>query len=174
MNRRHTLSVIVVNEPGVLGRVAGLFSRRGFNIESISVGETDNPQRSCMTIVTTGDAPTIEQLTKQLNKMVDVIKVVDLTEEPIVARELALIKVNCSPAHRAEIEALIAPFRADVVDVGRNALIIQTVGREEKVAALVELLRPYGIRELLQTGVAAMQRSGAAGPVPVDKKEAHG
>jgi acetolactate synthase-1/3 small subunit len=158
MITKHTISVLVNNQPGVLQRVSGLFGRRGFNIESISVGESEELGLSRMVIVTTGDDNTLEQVSKQLYKLVDVIKVIDLSANPMVARELALIKVNSEPGMRPEILGIVETFRAAVVDIGPNSLIVQVVGDSDKIDAMVELLRPYGIRELSRTGVTAMIR----------------
>ncbi|WP_248929944.1 acetolactate synthase small subunit [Paenibacillus hamazuiensis] len=156
--QRHTVSVLVNNQPGVLQRVSGLFGRRGFNIDSITVGESEEPGLSRMVIVTTGDDKTLEQVSKQLYKLIDVIKVVDLSSNPMVARELALIKVNAEPSARPEILGVVETFRAAVVDIGPSSLIVQVVGDSDKIDAMVELLKPYGIRELSRTGVTAMIR----------------
>jgi acetolactate synthase-1/3 small subunit len=156
--KRHTISILVNNQPGVLQRVAGLFGRRGFNIESITVGTSEEPGLSRMVIVTTGDEKTIEQVGKQLYKLIDVIKVVDLSSNPMVARELALIKVHAEPADRPEILGVVETFRASVVDIGASTMIVQAVGDTEKIDAIIELLKPYGIRELSRTGVTAMTR----------------
>lgn len=158
MNYKHTISVLVNNQPGVLQRVSGLFGRRGFNIESITVGESEESGLSRMVIVTTGDEKTLEQVSKQLYKLIDVIKVVDLSSNPMVARELALIKVSAEPSTRPEILGVVETFRAAVVDIGPSSLIVQVVGDSEKIDAMVELLKPYGIRELSRTGVTAMIR----------------
>lgn len=158
MIRKHTISVLVNNQPGVLQRVSGLFGRRGFNIESITVGESEEAGLSRMVIVTTGDNQTLEQIQKQLYKLIDVIKVVDLSSHPMVARELALIKVNAEPAARPEILGVVETFRAAVVDIGPCSLIVQVVGDSEKIDAMVELLKPYGIKELSRTGATAMIR----------------
>ncbi|MCC2686124.1 MAG: ilvH [Paenibacillaceae bacterium] len=158
MNRRHTIAVLVNNQPGVLQRVAGLFGRRGFNIESITVGESEEPGLSRMIIVTTGDDRTLEQVQKQLYKLIDVIKVIDLSANPMVARELALIKIGAEPATRPEILGIVDTFRAAVVDIGPTTLVVQVVGDSEKIDAMVELLKPYGLRELTRTGVTAMTR----------------
>jgi acetolactate synthase-1/3 small subunit len=155
---KHTVSVLVNNQPGVLQRVAGLFGRRGFNIESITVGESEEKGLSRMVIVTHGDARTLEQITKQLYKLIDVIKVVDLSSHPMVGRELALIKVNAGAAERSEILSIVETFRAAVVDIGTTTMIVQVVGDPDKVDAMVELLKPYGIKELTRTGVTAMIR----------------
>ncbi|MBP1157358.1 MULTISPECIES: acetolactate synthase small subunit [unclassified Paenibacillus] len=158
MTRKHTISVLVNNQPGVLQRVSGLFGRRGFNIESITVGESEEKGLSRMIIVTTGDDNTLEQVSKQLYKLVDVIKVVDLSSNPMVARELALIKVNAEPGIRPEILGVVETFRAAIVDIGPNTLVVQVVGDSEKIDAMTELLKPYGIKELSRTGVTAMIR----------------
>jgi acetolactate synthase-1/3 small subunit len=161
MTHKHTISVLVNNQPGVLQRVSGLFGRRGFNIESITVGEAEEPGLSRMVIVTTGDDKTLEQVSKQLYKLIDVIKVIDLSSNPMVARELALIKVGAEPASRAEILGIVETFRAAVVDIGPTSLIVQVVGDSLKIEAMVELLKPYGIRELSRTGITAMVRGAA-------------
>ena len=158
---RHTISVLVNDQPGVLQRVAGLFGRRGFNIESITVGQSEEAGLSRMVIVTLGDAHTLEQIEKQLYKLIDVIKVIDLSIRPMVARELALIKVKAEPAERPEIMGVVETFRAAVVDIGSASLLVQVVGDTQKIDAMIELLKPYGIRELSRTGVTAMLRGGA-------------
>ncbi|MFA4029820.1 MAG: hypothetical protein GDYSWBUE_001129 [Candidatus Fervidibacterota bacterium] len=154
----HTLSVIVENRPGVLARIAGLFRRRGFNIESLSVSTTDDPTISRMTIVVGGDDATIEQITKHLNKLVDVIKVQDHTGEDVVERELALIKVSCEPEQRNEILNLVTIFRASIVDVGADTMMIEITGTEDKINAMLELLRPYGILEVARAGKIILAR----------------
>jgi acetolactate synthase-1/3 small subunit len=159
--KKHTIAVLVNDQPGVLQRVSGLFGRRGFNIESITVGTSEEPGLSRMVIVTTGDDHTLEQISKQLYKLIDVIKVVDLSSHPMVGRELALIKVNAEPAARPEILGVVETFRAAVVDIGTSSLMVQVVGDTEKIDAMVELLKPYGIRELSRTGVTAMIRGNA-------------
>ncbi|MCR2802387.1 acetolactate synthase small subunit [Paenibacillus soyae] len=156
--KKHTIAVIVNDQPGVLQRVSGLFGRRGFNIESITVGTSEEQGLSRMVIVTTGDDHTLEQITKQLYKLIDVIKVVDLSANPMVARELALIKVHAEPSARPEILGVVETFRAAVVDIGTQSLMVQVVGDTEKIDAMVELLKPYGIRELSRTGVTALNR----------------
>ncbi|MEK8130985.1 acetolactate synthase small subunit [Paenibacillus filicis] len=158
MNDKHTISVLVNNQPGVLQRVSGLFGRRGFNIESITVGESEEKGLSRMVIVTSGDDKTLEQVSKQLYKLIDVIKVVDLSSNPMVARELALIKVSAEPSMRPEILGVVETFRAAVVDIGPSSLIVQVVGDSDKIDAMTELLKPYGIKELSRTGVTAMIR----------------
>lgn len=155
---RHTISILVNNQPGVLQRVAGLFGRRGFNIESITVGQSEEAGLSRMIIVTTGDNRTLEQVSKQLYKLIDVIKVIDLSANAMVARELALIQVNAEPSIRPEILGVVETFRASIVDIGTSTLIVQVVGDSDKIDAMVELLKPYGIRELTRTGATAMTR----------------
>ncbi|MDD2586215.1 MAG: acetolactate synthase small subunit [Syntrophomonadaceae bacterium] len=160
MNKKHTLAVTVENKPGVLTRVTTLFRRRGYNIESLSVGETENPTISRMTIVVAGDEKIIEQVTKQLYKLVDVIKIVDLTEERSVERELILIKVKADNNVRAEIVQIVDIFRARIVDIGRNSLIIEATGDAGKIDAIEDSLKPFGILELVRTGKVAMIRGG--------------
>ncbi|MBM7566880.1 acetolactate synthase small subunit [Paenibacillus sacheonensis] len=159
--KRHTVAVLVNDQPGVLQRVSGLFGRRGFNIESITVGTSEEAGLSRMVIVTTGDDNTLEQVIKQLYKLIDVIKVVDLSANPMVGRELALIKVSAEPASRPEIMGVVETFRAAVVDIGTHSMMVQVVGDTEKIDAMVELMKPYGIRELSRTGVTAMTRGNA-------------
>src|SRR5947208_3067036 len=167
--RKHTIAVLVENKFGVLSRVAGLFSARGYNIESLSVGETLDPSVSRMTLVVTGDEFVIEQVTKQLHKLIDVIKVSDLTDDDHVERELMLIRVNAEPQHREEILRTADIFRAKVVDVTAVSFTLEATGDEAKLEALVELLRPMGIQELVRTGKVAIAR----GPKPrVGKAEA--
>lgn len=158
---RHTISVLVNDQPGVLQRVSGLFGRRGFNIESITVGQSEEVGLSRMVIVTLGDQHTLEQIEKQLYKLIDVIKVVDLGAKPMVARELALIKVNADPSERPEIMGVVETFRASVVDIGSTTILVQVVGESQKIDAMIELLKPYGIRELSRTGVTAMVRGNS-------------
>ena len=156
---RHTIQVLVENEFGVLARVAGLFSGRGYNIESLSVGETLDPTVSSMTIVTRGDDRIIEQITKQLNKLVSVIKVMDLTGTEHVEREMILVKVNATKETRSEILRIADIFRGKVVDVSPRSYVIEVTGDEGKIQAFVELLKPMGIRELIRTGRVAVMRS---------------
>lgn len=157
---RHTISVLVENRFGVLSRVAGLFSGRGYNIESLSVGETIDPQISLMTIVTTGDDQIIEQITKQLNKLIDVIKVVDLTEVDHVEREMVLIKVAPKQQDKAEVLRLTEIFRGRVVDSSPNTYTVEITGDEKKIAAFVELMKSFGIKEFVRTGTIAIAREG--------------
>lgn len=155
---KHTIAVIVNDQPGVLQRVSGLFGRRGFNIESITVGASEEAGLSRMVIVTSGDNHTLEQITKQLYKLIDVIKVVDLSANPMVSRELALIKIQAEPAMRPEILGVVDTFRASVVDIATHSLMVQVVGDTDKIDAMIELLKPYGIREISRTGVTALNR----------------
>ncbi|MDD4170701.1 MAG: acetolactate synthase small subunit [Syntrophomonas sp.] len=155
---KHTLSVTVENRPGVLTRVATLFRRRGYNIDSLTVGTTENPCISRMTIVVEGDDMIIEQVSKQLYKLVEVIKVVDITKEGSVDRELVLIKVKADNNVRADIVQIVDIFRARIVDIGRNSLIIEATGDQRKIDALEDSFRPFGIIELVRTGKVAMVR----------------
>lgn len=157
--RTHTIGVLVENRFGVLSRVAGLFSARGYNIESLSVGETLDPSVSRMTLVVRGDEFVIEQVIKQLHKLIDVVKVTDLTDESHVERELVLIKVNAEPASHGEILRIADIFRAKVVDVTPLTYTVEATGDESKIDAIVELLRPFGIQELVRTGKVAIARS---------------
>ncbi len=156
--RRHTLAVIVENRPGVLTRVTTLFRRRGYNIESLAVGETENPSISRITIMVMGDEKILEQVTKQLYKLVDVIKIVDITDKRSVERELVLIKVRADVNVRAEIVQIVDIFRARIVDIGKTSLIIEVTGDSGKIDAIVESLKPFGIIELVRTGIIAMVR----------------
>jgi acetolactate synthase-1/3 small subunit len=155
---RHTISILVENEFGVLARVAGLFSGRGFNIESLTVAETLDAAVSRITLVTRGDDQVLEQVTKQLNKLVSVIEVQDFTQASHVERELALIKVTADQQTRAEVMNIVDIFRASVIDVSPQAYLIEVTGSEEKITALLELLRPLGIKEIARTGKVAMHR----------------
>ena len=156
--RKHTIAVLVENKFGVLSRVAGLFSARGYNIESLSVGETLDTTVSRMTLVVRGDEFVLEQVVKQLHKLIDVIKVTDLSEENHVEREMLLIRVNAEPSARAEILRIGDIFRAKVVDVTSVTYTLEVTGEESKLDALVELLRPFGIQELVRTGKVAIAR----------------
>jgi acetolactate synthase I/III small subunit len=156
--RKHTIAVQVENKFGVLSRVAGLFSARGYNIESLSVGETLDPTVSRMTLVVRGDEFVIEQVMKQLHKLIDVIKVTDLTDDGHVDRELVLVRVNAEPQHRAEILRTADIFRAKVVDVTAVSFVLEATGDEGKIEAFLELLRPMGIQEVVRTGKVAMSR----------------
>ncbi|HMH51542.1 MAG TPA: acetolactate synthase small subunit [Candidatus Acidoferrum sp.] len=156
--RKHTVAVLVENKFGVLSRVAGLFSARGYNIESLSVGETLDPTVSRMTLVVRGDEFVIEQVMKQLHKLIDVIKVSDLTDDSHVERELVLIRVNAEPQHRAEVLRTADIFRAKVIDVTPLSFTLEATGEEGKLEALIELLRPMGIQEIVRTGKVAIAR----------------
>jgi acetolactate synthase-1/3 small subunit len=155
---KHTISVLVENRPGVLARTAGLFSRRGFNIDSLAVSATEDPKTSRMTIVVEGPDQVLEQITKQLYKLMDVIKVIDHTGESVVSRELALIKVNAEPKHRAQIMQIANLFRANIVDVGDRTFIVEATGDEEKIDALELLLEEFGIQEMMRTGRIVLAR----------------
>ncbi len=155
---KHVISLLVENKFGVLARVAGMFSGRGYNIESLTVAETVDPTISRMTIITSGNDQVIEQITKQLNKLIDVIKVSDLTDTDFVSRELALIKVNVNESNRSEILSIIEIFRSKVIDVGQNSYIIEVTGDENKIEAIIDLLKPFGIKEIARTGQVAMVR----------------
>ncbi len=156
--RKHTIAVQVENKFGVLSRVAGLFSARGYNIESLSVGETIDPTVSRMTLVVRGDEFVIEQVMKQLHKLIDVIKVSDLTDDNHVERELIMVRVNAEPQHRAEILRVADIFRARVIDVTPVSYTLEATGDEGKIEAMIELLRPLGIQELVRTGKVAIAR----------------
>jgi len=155
---KHTISIIVENKPGVLARVAGLFSRRGFNIESLAVGTTEVESVSRMTVVASGDDNVLEQITKQLYKLIDVIKVFDLPREHAVERELVLIKVACNKDTRPEILQIVDIFRGRIIDVSEGAVTIEMTGEESKVAGIEKLLKKFGIKELVRTGKIALQR----------------
>jgi acetolactate synthase-1/3 small subunit len=159
---KHTISVLVENEFGVLTRVAGLFSGRGFNIESLSVAPTHDPSISRMTIVTRGDEQILEQITKQLNKLIDTIKVIDFTGQDYVEREMALIKVTAEEETRAEVLRIVDIFRAKVIDVTPRSYTVEITGAPAKVDAIVELLRPMGVKELVRSGPVVLGR-GAKG-----------
>lgn len=160
--RPHVISVLVENRVGVLARVSGLFTGRGFNIESLAVAETEEPTLSRMTIVTSGDARIIEQVTKQLNKLIDVIKVVDLTREAFVDRELVLVKVRAEPEQRAEILRITDIFRGSIIDVSQKSYIIEVTGDGDKIRAFIDLIKPIGILEIVRTGPIAMSRGSKA------------
>ncbi len=161
---RHTITVLVENKFGVLSRISGLFSGRGYNIESLSVGETIDPNISTMTIVTTGDDWIIEQITKQLNKLIDVIKVVDMTELDHVEREMVMIKVSPRQEDKAEVLRIAEIFRGRIVDSSVKTYTIEVTGDERKIEAIVELLRPMGIKEFVRTGKIAIAREGIKKP----------
>ena len=156
--KKHVLSVLVENHSGVLSRVSGLFSRRGYNIDSLSVGETEDPKISRMTIVADADEYTLEQIKKQLNKLVDVIKIIELKENHAVYRELALIKIAATKENRAEIIEIANIFRAHIVDVANESVVIEATGDQGKISALSNMLEPYGIKEVIRTGLTALER----------------
>ncbi|MDD4448358.1 MAG: acetolactate synthase small subunit [Methanothrix sp.] len=155
---KHTIAVIVENKSGVLTRIAGLFSRRSFNIDSLSVGATDNPDYSRMTITVHGDRDVLEQVIKQLSKLINVIRVSELEAGESVERELAVIKVNADKESRSEIMQIVNIFRAKIIDVSHRSMIIEVTGDEEKVDAIVQLLRQFGIKEIARTGKVSMVR----------------
>lgn len=155
---KHILSLMVDNQPGVLSRIVGLFSGRGFNIESLCVAETTDPLVSRITLVTRGDMGIVEQIKKQLNKLINVVKVYDFTGTAYVHREMALIKVRAKPEHRAEILRMVDIFRCRVVDVGAEHYMVEVTGDEGKIAALLSLLAPMGVKEIARTGAIALQR----------------
>jgi acetolactate synthase-1/3 small subunit len=160
---RHVLSALVQNQPGVLAHVSGMLASRGFNIDSLAVGETEDPHLSRMTFVVTGDDATLEQVRKQLQKLVTVVKVLDISSEDYVERDLMLIKVNAPAERRVEILQIVEMFRGRVVDVGHSNLMIEISGREPKIDAFIELMRPHGILELARTGRIALVRGGRGG-----------
>lgn len=164
VSMKHTIVALVEDKPGVLTRMASLFRRRGFNIESIAVGHSELPHLSRMTFVVNGSATMVEQVRKQLDKVVDVVKAVDITGDNIAARELALIKVKATSATRSEIIEIVDIFRANIVDVAADSLIIEITGDEDKVDSLLKLLRGFGIREITRTGRIAMMRGSTGQP----------
>jgi acetolactate synthase-1/3 small subunit len=159
---RHTLSVLVEDKPGVLARVASLFSRRGFNIESLAVGPTEMPEVSRMTIEVSVESLPLEQVTKQLNKLVNVLKIVELEPDSSVQREIMLVKVRADSATRSSILETVQLFRAKVVDVALDAVTIEATGDHDKLMALLRVLEPYGIKELVKSGMVALSRGGRA------------
>lgn len=158
MEKKHVLSVLVKNSSGVLSRVSGLFSRRGYNIDSLTVGRTENESISRMTITLMGDDDILEQVKKQLNKLEDVIKVIDLNQENSVYRELVLIKVKADAQDRAAINEIVNIFRSKIIDLSTDTLTIELTGDESKISALIKLMEDYGIQELVRTGVTALER----------------
>ncbi len=156
--KNHTISVLVENKAGVLSHISGLFAGRGFNIDSLSVGETDDPTVSRMTIVVNGDDRTLEQVTKQLNRLIDVIKVVDLTNENFVERELALVKLKAGRSSRSEIMEIVDVFRAKIIDISPSTLTVEATGSVDKVDAIISMLKPFGVKEIARTGKVALAR----------------
>jgi len=157
---KHTISVLVENKPGVLTRISTLFAARGYNIDSLAVGETDDPTVSRMTIVVAGDEAILEQVKKQLNKLIDVIKVSDFLNVAHIERDLILLKVRADKSVRNEILQIVDIFRAKIVDVSANTVIIEMTGDEDKILALINMLKPFGIKEMARTGIIAMARGG--------------
>lgn len=155
---RHVISALVINEPGVLANVAGMFAARGFNIDSLVVGRTENPELSRMTIVVVGDDNTLEQVRKQLGKLVPVVRVRDFKDTSYVERDMVLVTVSVTPEQRSEVVEIVNLFRGHVVDVAKASLMVLMGGTEEKIEAMLELLKPYGIKEMARTGVIAMPR----------------
>ncbi|MCK4368458.1 MAG: acetolactate synthase small subunit [Dehalococcoidales bacterium] len=166
---KHTIIALVEDKPGVLNRMASLFRRRGFNIESIAVGHSEVPHLSRMTLVVDGATTMVEQVRKQLDKVVDVVKVSDITGDDMIARELALIKVKATSSTRSEIIEIVDIFRANIVDVASDSVTIEVTGDEDKVNSLLKLLRGFGIKEISRTGRIAMAR-GTSGSSPIEKK----
>ena len=154
----HTLSVLVENKPGVLSRVAGLFSRRGFNIESLAVGPTEHPEISRITILVGVEGAALEQVTKQLNKLVNVLKIVELEDKQAIQRELLLVKVRADENNRRDVLQVVDLFKARVADVGPEVITIELTGRPDKLEAMLRMLEPYGIREMVQSGMVALGR----------------
>jgi acetolactate synthase I/III small subunit len=169
-NNKHTLVAMVEDRPGVLNRVASMFRRRNFNIDSIAVGSSEVPNLSRVTIVVDGANTMVEQVRKQLAKVVDVVKVVDITNDDIVKRELCLIKIKANSVTRSEIIQIVDIFRANIVDVGADSLTIEVTGDEDKIESLYNLLRGFGIKEVARTGLIALTRGGA-GPIILDDRE---
>ncbi len=157
-NGKHVITALVQNEPGVLSHVAGMFAARGYNIDSLVVGRTEDPELSRMTIVVLGDEHTLEQVRKQLGKIVTVVKVRDFKDVNYVERDLMLIRVHVPAEKRSEVIELVNLFRGRVVDVAKESLLVELVGPEERLEAFIDLVRPYGIRELARTGIIAMAR----------------
>jgi acetolactate synthase-1/3 small subunit len=160
---RHVLSALVQNRPGVLAHVSGMFASRGFNIDSLAVGETEDPNLSRITVVVMGDDRHLEQVRKQLEKIVTVVKVLDISREDYVERDLMLIKIDAPHDRRAEVKALVEIYRGRIVDVGPEQLMIEISGQEKKIEAFIEAVRPYGIRELARTGRIALVRGSRPG-----------
>ncbi|MBI2848317.1 MAG: acetolactate synthase small subunit [Chloroflexi bacterium] len=170
---KHTLVALVEDKPGVLSRMANLFRRRGFNIESIAVGHCETPTLSRVTIVVDGNDTMVEQVRKQLDKVIDVVKVSDLTDTSLVARELALIKVKANATTRSEVMQIVDIFRANIIDVASDSVTIEATGDEDKIDSLVNLLRGFGVKELARTGRIAMVRGGT-NQLPAEKEPGSG
>ena len=158
MIKKHTISALVQNQPGVLAHIAGMFAARSFNIDSLAVGRTEDPELSRMTIIVIGDDPTLEQVRKQLGKIVPVVKIYDFTGQNLVMRDLMLIKITATPEKRSEIQAIIEMFQAKVVDIGPKFVMVEVAGPEEKIEAFIDMCRPYGVKDVARTGMIAMPR----------------
>ena len=171
---QHTLVALVEDKPGVLTKVASMFRRRGFNIASLAVGNSEQPGLSRMTFVVNGDEYTVGQVVKQLDKLIEVIEVADITSERIVSRELALLKVKTTPMNRGEIIQIVNLFRANIIDVGSDSMVIEITGEEDKINALHNLLAAFGIIEMLRTGLVAMVRGQANGTANGHDGQANG
>jgi len=161
---KRTISALVQNQPGVLARVAGMFAARNFNIDSLAVGRTEDPNLSRITMVVIGDDATLEQVRKQLGKIIPIVKVYDFTGENLVQRDLMLIKIAVASEKRPEIQAIIDMFRAKVVDIGPKFVMVEVTGPEQKIEAFVDLCRPYGVKDMVRTGMIAMPRHSKARP----------
>lgn len=168
---RHLLSALVQNQPGVLAHISGMLASRGFNIDSLAVGETEDPHLSRVTFVVMGDDRVLEQVRKQLEKIVTVVRVIDISRQQYVERDLMLLKVDAPQERRAEILGLVQVFRGRVVDVGPEQLMIEISGQESKIEAFIEIMRPYGIRELARTGRIALLRSNASAEENLERVE---
>ena len=166
MLSKHTITALVLDKPGVLNRVSSMFRRRGFNIASLAVGHSEEPSLSRMTFVVEGDDRVVEQVTKHLNKLIDVIKVSDISNDNIVSRELALIRVHANPQTRSEIMQVVGIFRANIVDVATGSIIVEVSGDEEKVDSLHDLLKPFGVTEIMRTGTIALNRGMGSESAP--------
>lgn len=160
--KRHILSVLVENHSGVLSKISGLFTRRGYNIDSLTVGTTEDPKTSRMTIALTGDDYMVEQITKQLNKLIDVIKIVEVEDPNCVVRELALIKVSSCSETRSSIIENVNIFRGNILDLDKKSMTIEITGNFEKISAFIELMKPFGIKEMVRTGVTTLERGNKA------------
>ncbi len=159
MEKKKTISVMVENHPGVLARIAGLFSSRNFNIESLAVGETEDPATSRMTIVATGDELVLEQIIKQLNKLIDTLKVIDMSKEDYVERELALIKINTEDKNLTHLMHIIHIFKGKVLDTATDSLIVEITGNDDRINSFTQLVQTFGIKEMVRTGIVALTRS---------------
>jgi acetolactate synthase-1/3 small subunit len=168
---RHVLSALVQNQPGVLAHVSGMFASRGFNIDSLAVGETEDPHLSRITVVVVGDDRVLEQIRKQLEKIITVVKVVDISREDYVERDLMLLKVDAPPSKRAELQSLVEIFRGRILDVGPDQMMIEISGKESKLEAFIEAIRPHGIRELARTGRIALVRNSHVPRVEVEEED---